>query len=187
MESCIERALAAQCAPTLAGLKPGSLFRIGGDPAAMRQTVDLWDQRLSPRGIRVRILKECPAAQACMIYVYRSGWVDQLMEQPAIRAFFHKMGYQPGNTSSLLAQLSRRFCLEQEYPHEIGIFLGYPLEDVLGFMEHRGRNFTCCGLWKCYGDPSTAQARFARYRACTSAYKRMYERGVPVMALVVAA
>lgn len=122
-----------------------------------------------------------------MIYVYRSGWVDQLMEQPAIRAFFHKMGYQPGNTSSLLAQLSRRFCLEQEYPHEIGIFLGYPLEDVLGFMEHRGRNFTCCGLWKCYGDPSTAQARFARYRACTSAYKRMYERGVPVMALVVAA
>lgn len=98
----------------------GSLFRIGGDPAAMRQTVDLWDQRLSPRGIRVRILKECPAAQACMIYVYRSGWVDQLMEQPAIRAFFHKMGYQPGNTSSLLAQLSRRFCLEQEYPHEIG-------------------------------------------------------------------
>lgn len=76
MESCFERALAAQCAPTLAGLKPGSLFRIGGDPAAMRQTVDLWDQRLSPRGIRVRILKECPAAQACMIYVYRSGWVD---------------------------------------------------------------------------------------------------------------
>ena len=170
MESCFERALAAQCAPTLAGLKPGSLFRIGGDPAAMRQTVDLWDQRLSPRGIRIRILKECPAAQACMIYVYRSGWVDQLMEQPAIRAFFHKMGYQPGNTSSLLVQLSRRFCLEQEYPH-----------------EHRGRNFTCCGLWKCYGDPSTAQARFARYRACTSAYKRMYERGVPVMALVVAA
>ena len=46
MESCFERALAAQCAPTLAGLKPGSLFRIGGDPAAMRQTVDLWDQRL---------------------------------------------------------------------------------------------------------------------------------------------
>lgn len=187
MESCFERALTAQCAPTLAGLKPGSLFRIGGGLEAMRHTVDFWDQRLSSRGIRVRILKECPAAQACMIYLYRSSWMDRIVKQPEIQEFLHQMGYQLGTTSSLLEQLSRRFCLEQEYPHEIGVFLGYPLEDVLGFMEHRGRNFTCCGLWKCYGDPSAAQARFARYRACTSAYKRMYERGVPVMSLVVAA
>lgn len=100
-----------------------------------------------------------------MIYLYRSSWMDRILEQPAIQEFLHRMGYQPGTTSSLLEQLSRRFCLEQEYPHEIGVFLGYPLEDVLGFMEHRGRNFTCCGLWKCYGDPSAAQARFARYRA----------------------
>ena len=114
MESCFERALAAQCAPTLAGLKPGSLFRIGGDPATVRHTVDLWDRRLSPRGIRVRILKECPAAQACMIYLYRSSWMDRILEQPAIQEFLHRMGYQPGTTSSLLEQLSRRFCLEQE-------------------------------------------------------------------------
>lgn len=126
MESCFERALAAQCAPTLAGLKPGSLFRIGGDPAAMRQTVDLWDQRLSPRGIRVRILKECPAAQACMIYVYRSGWVDQLMEQPAIRAFFHKMGYQPGNTSSCWRSCPGGSVWNRSIPMKSGSSWGIP-------------------------------------------------------------
>ena len=114
MESCFERALAAQCAPTLAGLKPGSLFRIGGDPAAMRQTVDLWDQRLSPRGIRVRILKECPAAQACMIYVYRSGWVDQLMEQPAIRAFFHIICY---SFSTFRTYYHRHCCSFLSFKH----------------------------------------------------------------------
>lgn len=187
MEQCFERALAAQCAPTLAGIKPASLFRIGGDLICLRHTVELWDQRLRRRGIRVRILKECPSVQACMVYVYRSRWVDQILEQPPVGAFLQTLGYRLETTQSLLAQLSQRFCLEQTYPHEIGIFLGYPLEDVQGFMAYQGRNFTCCGLWKCYGDPHAAQARFAQYRACTVAYLQHFQRGIPVMDLVVAA
>ena len=38
-----------------------------------------------------------------------------------------------------------------DFPHEIGVFLGYPLEDVVGFIRHRGKCFTCCGCWKSYG------------------------------------
>ena len=48
----------------------------------------------------------------------------------------------------MLRQLSRRLCCEADFPHEIGVFLGYPLTDVVGFIENQGRNFTCCGCWK---------------------------------------
>ena len=66
----------------------------------------------------------------------------------------------------LLEQLSDRLCLEQEFPHEIGIFLGYPLEDVDGFITHQGENCKLCGCWKVYGNVEQARRTFASYEKC---------------------
>ena len=182
-----EKALAEQCAPTLAGVKAGSLFRLSGETADLACAARQWDHVLSGRGVRVRMLKACPEEEACMIYVYRRDRLDGILAQPDIQAFLLRMGYRLQDTEAMLRQLSRRFCMEEAFPHEIGVFLGYPLEDVEGFIRHRGRNFTCCGQWKCYGDPAAAQARFARLRACTSAYKRLYEAGIPITKLIAVA
>ncbi|MPN35997.1 hypothetical protein SDC9_183502 [bioreactor metagenome] len=76
--------------------------------------------------------------------------------------------------------------MERQFPHEIGLFLGYPLHDVVGFIENKGRNFTCSGYWKSYGDPETAQKCYERYRRCVSTYKRRFENGAPISRLVVA-
>lgn len=186
MSQSFERALIEQCAPTLAGVKVASLFRVVGLEDA-RACVQFWDGALSPLGVRVIMLKECPAADAGMIYVYRERWLRRLLAQPSIAAFLAELGYDPAQGIKMLQQLSHRFCLEQEYPHEIGVFLGYPLEDVIGFITHRGRDFTCCGPWKCYGDPAPAQRRFARYRACTAQLKALYHAGTPLRELVTAA
>lgn len=187
MDSLFEKALAEQCAPTLAGVKAGSLFRVSGETADLGRTARRWDRLLAPRGIRVRVLKPCPAAGACMIYVYRQDRLEEILARTDIRAFLIRLGYRLTDTESVLRQISRRFCLEQAYPHEIGVFLDYPLEDVEGFIRHRGHAFTCCGQWKCYGDPDAARVRFARLRACTSVYKRLYESGIPITKLIVAA
>ena len=125
MEDVFEKALAEQCAPTLAGVKAASLFRISGETGDLRRAALHWDRLLAPFGIRLRVLKTCPAAQACMIYVYRQNRVHCILAQPEVRAFLVRMGYRPADTESLLDQLVRRFCLEEAYPHEIGVFLGY--------------------------------------------------------------
>ena len=39
-----------------------------------------------------------------------------------------------------------------EFPHEVGLFLSYPPEDVKGFIAHRANDFKCAGLWKVYGN-----------------------------------
>ena len=186
MKRCFEATLVEQCAPTLGGIKPASLFRFVGLKTA-RKAAQRWDRKLAPLGIRVTVLKECHQRDAAVIYVYRRDWLERILQEENSRAFLCETGYPATTVEGALEHLSRRLCLERDYPHEIGVFLGYPLEDVIGFIENRGQNFTCCGQWKCYGDPKAAQVCFARYRACTDSYKRMYGQGVPILQLVVAA
>ena len=73
------------------------------------------------------------------------------------------------------------------FPHEIGLFLGYPLQDVLGFIENRGQGSKLVGTWKVYGDEEAARRTFARYKKCTAVYSRCLKEGTPLEKLAVRA
>lgn len=68
----------------------------------------------------------------------------------------------------------------------MGLFLGYPPEDVQGFMECRAKGFRCVGCWKVYGDAEKAQKLFASYKKCTAVYTARHAKGTPVERLTVA-
>ena len=75
--------LATLCAPTLAGLKPASLFRY--QPAPGQDAADMaaaWHAALAPRGVTVRVLKQCPRTGAVLVYVYRPARVARLLADP---------------------------------------------------------------------------------------------------------
>ena len=180
--------LASLCAPTLAGLKPASLFRYqpgaGQSGSAMAAA---WHAALCDRGVAVRVLKNCPRTGAVLVYVYRPAQMDTLLKNCDVLHFLQSEGYRPGTADALLAQLSQWLCCEGDFPHEVGIFLGYPLADVVGFIQNHGQNFTACGHWKVYTDPAAAQQQFARYKKCETIYTRCYRRGTPIRRLTVAA
>jgi hypothetical protein len=73
------------------------------------------------------------------------------------------------------------------FPHEIGLFLGYPLEDVVGFIENSGQNCICTGCWKVYHNEDEARKLFERYDKCTKVYMRLFAEGKPIERLIVAA
>ena len=186
MVRTFEELLVEQCAPTLVGVKPASLFRY---QAACRsdalQTAARWARELATFGLVLRVLRVCPETGAVQLYLYREGELRRLLAEPAVRDFLEERGYRmEEDCPGLLRQLSRRLCRGPEYPHEIGVFLGYPLEDVVGFIRHRGRDFTCCGCWKCYGDPEAARRRFEGYRRCTARCLEQLRRGVAVTGLI---
>ena len=128
MERSFEAVLVEQCATTLAGVKPASLFRYqGADKRQPREAAARWAKELAPYGITIRVLKYCPQTGACLIYLYRAGWLRSILSEPSTRAFLAGQGYGADQScQELLRQLSRRLCLEREFPHEIGVFLGYP-------------------------------------------------------------
>ena len=188
MQRSFEQVLAAQCAPTLAGVKPASLFRWRGeDLAAACRTVAAWGRTVARSGLSVRVLKLCPKDGALLVYVYRERQLAALLADGETQAFLRGAGYCPGGCGDMLTQLSRRLRCAEEFPHEIGVFLGYPLEDVKGFIRYGGRNFTCAGCWKAYGDPDAAARHFAQLNKCTRVYLRLFHEGTPIFRLAVAA
>ena len=192
MERNFETVMVEQCAPVLAGLKPAGLFRYEtSDCADLAQRVKNWNAQLNPKGLRVRVLKGCVRTHRYLVYVYRESKLCTVLEDENVRAFLQSEGYrlpdQGQDIGMLLTQLSRRLCCAAEFPHEIGVFLGYPLGDVVGFIENRGKNFTCCGCWKSYGDPDAAQKHFDQLSKCTAVYLRLFHSGTPILRLAVAA
>lgn len=183
-----EAVLVRQCAPTLAGIKPGSIFcfRHSSLEIADRK-VRQWDEQLAPFGLSVQILLERPDSSSLIVYVFRRSHLERTLADNACQRFLAKIGYKSADLDSLLQQLTDRLQTQAEFPHEIGVFLGYPLRDVIGFIENRGRNFTCCGFWKSYSDPAEMQVCFAGYRKCIHTYISLYEQGVPIEKLAVLA
>lgn len=76
--------------------------------------------------------------------------------------------------------------MNADFPHEIGLFLGYPPEDVEGFIRFGGKNCKCFGCWKVYGNIEAAHQCFERFKKCTACYCERYRLGCPLDALVVA-
>lgn len=72
---------------------------------------------------------------------------------------------------------------EAEFPHEIGLVLGYPPADVSGFIRHKGADFLACGGWKAYSAPEAALRTFQRNRLCAEEYRKLHAQGVSLEAL----
>lgn len=172
--------LAEQCAPTLMGLKAASLFR-WQDPKQSLDEIRSCAAELRDMGLSMRVLKVCHRTNAALFYVYSAPELQRFLSNPETQAFLMQAGYKmEGSLPEVLWQLSGRLCLEGAFPHEIGVFLGYPLEDVIGFIENNGRNYTCIGCWKAYGDPRSAQARFDAYHRCTEYCRSVFCPGMPL-------
>lgn len=192
MERNFETVMIEQCSPVLAGLKAAGLFRYETqDCKDLAERVRGWNVRLGEKGLRVRVLKGCTRTHRYLVYVYRENRLREVLSDEKVRAFLVQEGYRlpegADDCEPLLRQLSRRLCCEAEFPHEIGVFLGYPLTDVVGFIENQGRNFTCCGCWKAYGDRDAAERLFAQLNKCTRVYLRLFHSGTPIFRLAVAA
>ena len=66
-----------------------------------------------------------------------------------------------------------------EFPHEIGIFLGYPPADVDGFM-HRKEDCRISGLWKVYDDIREAEQRICPLQALHRSLSQvLFKRSLP--------
>ena len=209
----LEHAVVRHCAPALAGIKPACLFNVPGafaadaneEPAAR---LDSWRRAralnarldalvtrtnalLSPAAIHMRVMarRHCGA----LVLVYRPALLSQALAAPRVSARLREWGYVTSGAGWLEAALDRLGKeLERRsgcgpdvaFPHEVGFFLGYPYEDVMGFIEHEGRDCLCCGCWKVYAHKEQALALFERYRQCTRDFEALLSQGMGLADLV---
>ena len=100
---------------------------------------------------------------------------------PKIQKFLKNFGYKNfKNTDGVLEHLQKRINEGDGFPHEIGIFLDYPLRDVKGFIIHKGKNFLASGCWKVYVNKNEALRRFENYEQCRRDACKKFDQGLSV-------
>ena len=171
------------CAPTMASLKTGSMFNCAYD-SREEMTGDLrcLNRRLGRKGLRIVPLRWRDGK--ALLYLYRPKRLERDLRDPLAGALLSECGYS-GNAGACLMRLISRMQAEADFPHEVGLFLGYPPADVEGFI-HRREAFKLSGLWKVYDDVEGAIRQFDRCRHCTEVYLNCLSRGISLDRLAVA-
>lgn len=66
----------------------------------------------------------------CLVLFYRPGEFKQYLQEKSVREILEEYGYSQGSLGEMLDRLSVRVTefadRKMGFPHEIGIFLGYP-------------------------------------------------------------
>ena len=173
------------CAATLAGLGTAGIFNAGcPDRRCLEERLIELNRRLSPKGVLAEILLF--RENTALIYVYRPSRLARCLAVPEAQEILLRYGYSSAEMSDSLERLRERFRESSGFPHEIGIFLGYPAYDVGQFIENNGRNYLCCGVWKAYSREEEARWIFSRVRHCTQVYQSALEKGASIDRLTVA-
>jgi len=178
-----EELLIRHCAPTLASIKTGSLFNCRYESQeAMLESIRSMNRRLCKKGLRFLPLQYREGLG--LIYAYRPSKLCQDLSHEAAHRLLDSCGYCCQNPNRCLVHLKKRLAAQAAFPHEIGLFLGYPPEDVEGFMQQKKAK--CTGYWKVYGDVAAAQRTFERYKKCTRLYLEQWKKGNALEKLTVA-
>lgn len=177
--------LVRQCAPTLAGLKVGNLFCLeAADGVLLCDVLARWNRSLNPKGVFACIVAEKRGRY--YVYVYRKSELLNLGESAELCSFLKGFGYVNFDIDSLLSKFRKRMALSTCFPHEIGVFLGYPLEDVRDFIAYGGRNYKQIGYWKIYNDVPNSMRIGEVYKKCKNDLWNHFERGMSLEKLTVA-
>lgn len=180
-----EELLILHCSPTLAGVKTGNMFRcFYSSQKELFDDIRRLNRKLVRKGLRVIPLRVDD--KSALIYVYRPSKLKTDFEHCDAACMLKWYGYTCEHPDRCVAELVIRMREQREFPHEVGLFLGYPPEDVHGFIENNAQCSKCTGTWKVYGDEEKAHKTFATYRKCTDIYCAQYAQGKTIERLTVA-
>ncbi len=187
MEISFEKDLIEHCSPTLASMKTASLFcHTFSCPEEIHRNICRWQEILREKGIRLFLLRVC--ACKALVYVCRPEALRRDLCRGEVRRFLSAYGYDCVEPHSAVERLKQRLAAQADlgFPHEIGLFLGYPLADVIGFIKNEGKNFKCAGCWKVYENEWETRRLFAKFEKCRNVYRRLFQEGRSVLQLTVA-
>ena len=135
-----EKSMAYHLAPAMLGIKPACLMSMEKNKDGLEENVELF---------------------------YNEKLLSDRLADNRVRKLLESFGYDSRMTlEQQLERLSGRISASEDFPHEIGLFLGYPVDDVTGFIQNKGRNYLLCGYWKVYSDENRARRIFSNYDKC---------------------
>lgn len=178
--SSVETRLALQCAPVITGIKPANLLIVSsGDELTINRILkdtSLHYYRLFPQDNKtIYLLFE---HSLFMMYLYK----------PKVQHMFQAYGYGDLTLNGILETFQCRYETYRrnggDFPHEIGLLLGYPIEDVEGFIANKGKNYLYAGYWKVYENVEEKKLLFEAYESAKDGVLLLVANGYKMKSII---
>lgn len=171
--------LTEHCMPVLLGIKPSNII------TAHKRKMVCQEEFINcvykeVMGFNCRLSTLYENEEVYIFFIYNYDLLESILTHEESCRFLRQVGYwQYEKTVEKQIELikSRYYKYKEErgsFPHEIGIFLGYPLEDVKGFIANNGRYYLLNGYWKVYGDVKQAKETFRLYQMAREVGRVIY-------------
>ena len=169
----LEIQMTLQCAPLFGRLKLSNLLITDHDnlPAVRRilEMTDISHFMLYTDGKRLELL------------LFRANELWDYLQQREVQKLFRENGYETASLASMLMQFRQHYVSYKQglisFPHEMGLLLGYPVEDVLGFICNQGRGSLFSGYWKVYGHLQKKKKLFRQFELAEQRLARLLSEG----------
>lgn len=170
----LEVKIANQCAPVLAGIKPSNMLVL--ENKHIRDVVRV----LEGTGLFWRCLYAGEEKNIWLLY--RKEAMEEIVGGKEQMLFLKEWGYKEDTLERMLIKFSQRFRQYRKdknlpFPHEMGVFLGYPMADVKGFIKYEGKNYLYCGYWKVYENVEERKELFRTYEEIRKVFVEEARKG----------
>ncbi len=172
-----------QCAsPALCGIKSACLFSLSKkNPQKEISQIHKWNRELSSCGKTFVIIprKEKPV----LVFIYDKALIELTLNSKDALSYLKEKNYPVTKGSkALIAELIKRLYASnsEDFPHEIGLFLGYPLKDVIAFEKDNGKESKYTGAWQVYGNVQEACQTMQLYKECRDSCFKLLEKGMNI-------
>lgn len=173
----LEALIAYHCAPALAGIKPANIVACQKSRFHnLYSEIDALNNQLNIKDIYIETVCECE--KRVLLIVYRKNILERHLKSDSNAAFLSYYGYPTDRSLTDYLNILRKRLDCDSFPHEIGVFLGYPLHDIYGFINHRDEGCLLTGEWKVYRNVEESEKLFGRFKSCRKALlQHITERG----------
>ncbi len=178
--SQVETKLALQCAPVITGIKISNLLIVATkDEDAVRAI-------LKKSGIiHYRLLRQ---DEKTTFLLFDKTALSAYLQDPDVQCILRANGYRDLSLGGIFRTFQCRYQTYMNqgegFPHEMGLLLGYPVEDVEGFIEHKGDRYLYSGYWKVYGNVEEKRKLFASYENAKETLIQLLDKGMDMRAIV---
>lgn len=172
----IETQIALQCAPLISGLKVSNLLIISAEDEALVRVI------LRRSGISFfRLLR---TGEKVTFLLFRKNPLEAYLKQQEVETMLAEAGYAELSLGNILSTFQKRYAHYMSaggrFPHEMGLLLGYPAEDVKGFVENEGKSFLYSGYWKVYADVEEKRRLFQKFENAKETVIQLLSYGVGI-------
>ena len=167
--------------PTFCNIKAANMFFVKNEIFS-KKDFDAWKETFFSYGLMAFSAQISETSTA--IIVLNVCWVRKILADVFVQAYLSEKEYHTSSAFDFVEELFFRMKNNSGFPHEVGVILGYPVEDVIEFENHQGHDCKYCGSWKSYSDIENAKDCHCRFTECSRLCKQWYDEGYSINQII---